>query len=115
MSIEIFLRETGDAAASIIEIFATQSPMLIEQMRAAGDGADTATLRAIAHKLKGSCVALGATEMASRCQELEDQAGRGTLEGAKALVSQLETALAATHEALLKELTRAEGPAFGNR
>jgi HPt (histidine-containing phosphotransfer) domain-containing protein len=99
--IRIFLSESGAAAATVIEVFAKQTPDLLAQMRAAIEAADTSTLRANAHRLKGGCLALAATQMARRCQELESRAGEGTIDGTTALVNQIETDFAATLEALL--------------
>jgi PAS domain S-box-containing protein len=98
--IQVFLSESGAAAATVIEVFAKQTPDLLAQMRSAIEAADTSTLRANAHRLKGGCLALAATQMAGRCQELESRAGEGTIDGTTALVNQIETDFAATLEAL---------------
>jgi two-component system sensor histidine kinase/response regulator len=101
--VQVFLRETGAAAATVIDVFAEQTPDLLAQMRAAIEAADTATLRAKAHKLKGSCLALSATQMAARCKELEDRVRLGTTDGAATLVNQIETDFAATLTALIAQ------------
>jgi two-component system sensor histidine kinase/response regulator len=103
---EVFLLESGDAAATVVDVFARQTPDLLAQMRAAIQAADAATLREKAHKLKGSCLSLSATQMAGHCKQLEDRAREGTIDGAGALVNQIETAFAAT----LKELTARANP-----
>jgi HPt (histidine-containing phosphotransfer) domain-containing protein len=99
--IELFLRESGAVAVNVIDIFATQTPDLLAQMRAAIEAADTATLREKAHKLKGSCLMLAATQMAGHCQQLEGRAREGTIDGAVALVNQIETDFAVAYEALV--------------
>ena len=99
--IEIFLSESGAVAATVIDLFGQQTPGLLAQMRAAIDAADALALGAAAHTLQGSCLALAATQMARRCQELESRACEGTTDGTTALVNQIETDFAATLEALL--------------
>jgi two-component system, sensor histidine kinase and response regulator len=98
--IEVFLRESGAAASTVIDVFAKQTPGLVAQMRAAIKAEDTATLREKAHRLKGSCLALAATQMAEPCKQLEARARAGTTDGAAALVNQIETDFAATLKAL---------------
>jgi two-component system sensor histidine kinase/response regulator len=95
-----FLTESGAAAAAVIKMFGKQTPELLAQMRVAIQAGDAATLREKAHRLKGSCLALAATQMAARCKELENRAREGSTDGAIPLVNQIETDLASTLEAL---------------
>jgi CheY-like chemotaxis protein/HPt (histidine-containing phosphotransfer) domain-containing protein len=101
--IETFLRESGAAAATVVDVFARQTPGLIAQMRAAIEAADAATLREKAHRLKGSCLALAATQMSEGCKNLESRAREGTTDGTTALVNQIETDFTATLAALAAE------------
>ena len=97
---QTFLTESGAAAAAIVEIFGKQTPDLLAEMRVAIQAADAATLREKAHRLKGSCLTLAATQMAARCKELENRAREGTTDGAIPLMDQIETDFASTLEAL---------------
>jgi two-component system sensor histidine kinase/response regulator len=101
--IEAFLRESGDAAQTLIEIFGTQTSLLLTQMRTAIEASDTASLREKAHKLHGSCVTLAAGPMAEQCKLLENLAREGTIEGTSPLVDQIETAFSATYDALIAQ------------
>jgi len=96
-----FLHDCGDAAATVIEIFGRQAPELVEQMRGASAARDAATLREKAHKLKGSCLMVAATDMAGRCEELENGARQGIVDGTGPLLDLIESDFTVAHQALL--------------
>ncbi len=99
--------ELGSIAAlrRPVELFATQTPELLTDMRQAIEAGDAEMVRGDAHKLKGGCMTLAATHMAELCRELELQLGAGSLDGATALVDQIEGAFAQAHTALLAEVS----------
>jgi len=88
-----------------VELFATQTPELLTDMRQAIEAGDAETVRGDAHKLKGGCMTLAATHMAELCRELELRLGAGSLDGATVLVDQIEGAFAQAHAALLAEVS----------
>jgi len=88
-----------------IELFATQTPELLTDMRRAIEAGDAETVRGDAHKLKGGCMTLAATHMAELCRDLEHRLGADSLDGATALVDQIEGAFEEAHAALLAEVS----------
>jgi PAS domain S-box-containing protein len=104
------IKRLGDELGSIealklpIELFATQTPELLADMRRAIDAGDAETVRGDAHKLKGGCMTLAATHMAELCGELELRLGADSLAGATVLVDQIEGAFEQAHAALLAEV-----------
>ena len=64
--------ELGSIAAlrRPVELFATQTPELLTDMRQAIEAGDAEIVRSDAHKLKGGCMMLAATHMAELCREL---------------------------------------------
>jgi HPt (histidine-containing phosphotransfer) domain-containing protein len=90
----------GDGAAVVIDLFQKQTADLLAHMRAAIQATDPTTLRENAHKLKGGCLTLAATQMAEHCEKLEACARKGTTDGTTALVDQIETDFAVALAAL---------------
>jgi two-component system sensor histidine kinase/response regulator len=88
-----------------VELFATQTPDLLADMRRAIAACDAETVRGDAHKLKGGCMTLAATHMAELCGELELRLGADSLDGATELVDQIEGAFEQAHTALLAQVT----------
>lgn len=71
------LRELGDDDFSLAElraIFAETARETMEEIQEAVDGGDGATVRALAHRLKGAGGSMGARRMAVMCRELESHA-----------------------------------------
>jgi len=66
-----FRDDYPDIVDQLVELFVRSTPPLIEEIRAALDGADGDELKRTAHKLKGSCQNIGATFMATLCKTLE--------------------------------------------
>jgi HPt (histidine-containing phosphotransfer) domain-containing protein len=94
--------ECGDEVVTeIVELFARATPQLLDQLRSARSHGDAETLRATAHQLKGSCLAIGASSMASLARDLEHRADP------TAAIERLEAALKPTYDALLLVLVSA--------
>jgi HPt (histidine-containing phosphotransfer) domain-containing protein len=89
----------------LVELFASQTPKDIAGLRTAIAAADALSVRDSAHTLKGRCLTLAATQMAELCSKLETLASGDSLDGADALVEQIERAFSATHDALLVEVS----------
>jgi signal transduction histidine kinase/DNA-binding NarL/FixJ family response regulator/HPt (histidine-containing phosphotransfer) domain-containing protein len=63
-----------------------------DELSTAARTGDASTLRAVAHRLKGSALNLGARRVAELCQELEDVGDTGTTEGVTPLLELLRAA-----------------------
>ena len=104
------IKRLGDELGSIealklpIELFATQTPELLADMRRAIAIGDAETVRGSAHKLKGGCMSLAATRMAGLCGELELRLGADSTTEATALVDRIEGAFEEALAALLAEV-----------
>jgi HPt (histidine-containing phosphotransfer) domain-containing protein len=67
--------------AELLDVYLSDAPGLIEQMRRALAGGDVAQVQRAAHSLKSNSASLGATRLAHASRELEMLARSGTLEG----------------------------------
>ncbi len=85
-------------SAAVAKLFASLAPEQVGAVRAAVERGDAAEQKALAHRLKGSCFAVGAKPMAELCGRLE-AVDDGSLE----LVEQLEGELARVVKALQAE------------
>jgi HPt (histidine-containing phosphotransfer) domain-containing protein len=72
-------------SAKLIGLFLRQVPIELGALRGAVGAADGDKLKEVAHKLKGSCRAVGVLRMAELCERLE----RSPLATAKALFDRL--------------------------
>jgi PAS domain S-box-containing protein len=78
-----------DFLAEIIEIFLTNTPIIIAEIREAFQKQDLQKMRGLAHKMKGSSANLGACRLALVCSNLEQDA----LAPANALLPQIAPAI----------------------
>ncbi|HSF44112.1 MAG TPA: two-component regulator propeller domain-containing protein [Thermoanaerobaculia bacterium] len=79
--------------AGIVESYLAESPRRLARMREALASGDAADLRFVAHSLKGSSAQIGAVTVAEKCQEIEHRAAGGALEGAGALLDDVDREL----------------------
>ena len=86
--------------ADLVDLFGSQTPGRLSDMRRANEAADAAAVSAGAHQLKGGCLTLAAVHMAELCDGLEASAGNGSLEGAATLIDQIESEFERAHAAL---------------
>ena len=93
-----------DPRRRIITIYLDSSPMLMEAIKTAINGADGSLLSKSAHSLKSSSMNVGAGSLGSLCAELERTGKTGAIVEAKNLVERLKKqytdASAALHDAL---------------
>jgi CheY-like chemotaxis protein len=92
----------------IIDSYLETTPELIENLHAAVEGDDAASLHGGAHKLKSSSGVLGATDLAELCRRLEELGRAGSTAGARDLLEALETEFHAVCRALDAERGRPE-------
>lgn len=57
----------------LVKLFSTTSPELLENIQQAATDNNLRALAEAAHKLKGSCLSLGAEQMAEICKDLQEK------------------------------------------
>jgi len=72
--------------AEVIDTFLQDCPKLAADMQAAGASGDAVALRRAAHTLKSNSRTFGATALADICQEIEERAATGNLDGVAQMV-----------------------------
>ena len=99
----------GDPAflAELIETYLTDSLDLLATMELAVSGSTADQLRRAAHSLKSNSASFGARGLAGLCQEFEQQARDGRLDGAVARLAQVNSAFVEVEREL--RLVLAEG------
>lgn len=85
------LKEMGgqEFLSELIEMFLQQSETIMDEIKNFSSIKDALSLSKSAHKLKGSCLNLGAQEMSSLCQKIEYQGKENNLDGIEEKVSEL--------------------------
>ncbi len=84
----------------VVDQFVSDAPRLIVEMRAALADQDTVELRRAAHALRGNMAFVGARELASVCERIEELARAGASAEAAPYVDRAEPALARARAAL---------------
>lgn len=79
-----------DILQTVIGHYLASAPKLLQGLRQAVESGDAKALRMAAHSLKSSSRNLGAQALAALCQELEHMGRASTIEGATALLADLE-------------------------
>jgi HPt (histidine-containing phosphotransfer) domain-containing protein len=106
-----FLREPGNGGDSqflneMIDQFLQDAPSKLAALRQALVQADAEVLAREAHGLKGLCSIFGAHLMEAHCNELVARGRAGSVHGADAVLSQLESELSRVRQALEAEKAR---------
>jgi CheY-like chemotaxis protein/HPt (histidine-containing phosphotransfer) domain-containing protein len=86
--------------ADLVDLFGSETPKRLREIRRAIAMGDTAAVGALAHGLKGGSLTLAAVHMAELCSELEASLANGSLEAAPALAERIETAFESAYAAL---------------
>ncbi len=99
------LQKLGDGKllGELIDLFTADTPDMVEAMRAAVVDGDPERLQRAAHQWKGSCANLGATVLASLCEEVEGLGRAGFTARAGALLPRMETEYTRVRVALERE------------
>jgi PAS domain S-box-containing protein len=84
----------------ILDMFLKQAPESISEIKASLEKGDPITMWKAAHKLKGTCLNIGAKKMAEICKEIESKGRHSQLMGLQGLSIQLEMDYKATVEEL---------------
>ena len=73
---------TPNLLAELIDLFLDDAPHVLAALQAAVAASDTAMVRQLAHRLKGSSANFGATALVAVCEELEMLGRSGVIRGA---------------------------------
>jgi signal transduction histidine kinase/CheY-like chemotaxis protein len=88
------LSDDPDFLPSLLALFLSETPGRLTELRRAICAQDPQTVQTVAHLQKGSCVNIGAEEMANRCQKLESLADLQQLSEAEVTLDSIEQAFA---------------------
>jgi CheY-like chemotaxis protein/HPt (histidine-containing phosphotransfer) domain-containing protein len=99
---ELVASTGGDAEflGELLDTYFTDAPMLIAQMRTSLASSDAETFRRAAHSLKSNSASLGALMLSAVAKDLEMMGKAGILEGASAMIGQVELEYARAKAAL---------------
>jgi HPt (histidine-containing phosphotransfer) domain-containing protein len=84
----------------LIALFGSTTPAILADIHQYANSGDLLAMGKAAHKLKGSCVSLGAEPMADICKALQHKGEAGDPTGISTLVDELEGLYPATLAAL---------------
>ncbi len=99
--------ESGDFLGELIDMFYGELGSRLASIREASSSGQFAELDERAHEFKGSCLSLGLARMAALCNQLETLAREGSVEGAQALLEQIEGEAGVVRPMLEAERSRA--------
>jgi PAS domain S-box-containing protein len=95
----------GNIVEMLIETFLDETPTHVAALREAAEQGDAPLCKRKAHALNGICRGVGASRMASICEELERLAGSGDTTRAPDLLDKLEEEFARVRTLLATELS----------
>ena len=75
----------------VIDLFISNTPLLLIELKRAVVENDSKSVEAIAHKIKGSARNIGATSLSEQCTKLEEMGELGTLVGSIEILEALES------------------------
>ncbi|HBI71552.1 MAG TPA: hybrid sensor histidine kinase/response regulator, partial [Massilia sp.] len=84
----------------VINAYVGDVPQHLRTLRQAVGGHDAGTVRRIAHRLKSASANVGAEALAGLCKDLEQLGRADTVEGADALLTDMEHAFQAVRHSL---------------
>lgn len=84
----------------LIQVFTGTTPAMLQELQQQLTAQDAHAFGQTAHKLKGSCVSLGASAMAEICATLQHKGEQQNLTQAASLVLELQQLYPATLDAL---------------
>jgi HPt (histidine-containing phosphotransfer) domain-containing protein len=99
-------RDSPALLQTIIHAYLGHAPQLLAALHDAGARSDALSLQRTAHSLKSSSMALGATTLATLCQDLELMGRQQTLENVTTVLAAVTAEYDLVREALLGELQR---------
>ncbi len=96
------LKEIGDKefVTELIEMFLQQSEDIMSEIRNYSENKDVDNLSKLSHKLKGSCLNLGAIDMSKVCQTIEHNTRENNIDSIEQHLDSLENIYRETCEEL---------------
>ncbi len=95
-------RQQTDLLSQLIDLYLEEFPELLRKMKESAGRGDLTSVRKATHKLKGSSLNLGVTLVAGICKELETRTAAGDLDGARALLLEVEQSSELVRASLLQ-------------
>ena len=86
----------------LVNTFIQDSDDRLRQLREGAEAEDPEGVRKVAHSFKGSCINIGAPELADRCREAEQRGRDEDLSDIGACVNAIEKELETVREALVR-------------
>ena len=90
----------GGEFGILVNTFLQAADDPLHHLRQGAAAADAENVRKMAHSLKGSCINIGAPELAERCRTAEQRGRDGDLSDIEACISAIDDELGAVREAL---------------
>lgn len=84
----------------LVKLFSATTPELLTEIQQAAANNDLAAMAEAAHKLKGSCLSLGAEPMAALCKVLQEKGEANDSTGIHAQIDELQRLYPATLNAM---------------
>lgn len=91
-----------DEFVILVNTFLQDADDRLRQLRESAEAGDPENVRKVAHSFKGSCVNLGAPELAERCRDAEQRGRDGDLSDIETCVAGIEKELEVVREALIQ-------------
>ena len=92
-----------DIVQEFIEIYLSQTPLLLTRLRSAFSSSNLEEIRRAAHTIKGSSYFVGAESVVALTSEIEERSGSGQFGGIEDLVQRVEKEFE-TVKSLFKEM-----------
>jgi CheY-like chemotaxis protein len=108
-------RHNSESRSYLIGVFVDESHTRIEQLAAATEASDTATMLRLTHALKGSAGAVGARRLAVICSEAHDAVTIGHVSDAARLLGRIERCFEMTSQLLFRGCPQARDAASARR
>lgn len=86
----------------LVDMFGKTTPALLTDIQQHASSGDLHAMAQAAHKLKGSCVSLGAEQMAAICKELQHKGESNDASGINEYVAELTSIYPATFAEMQK-------------
>jgi two-component system, sensor histidine kinase and response regulator len=90
--------------ARVINLYLTESPKLLQKLKAAAGAANAPEIAGVAHSLKSSSANVGAKMLSRYCADLEASARRADTEEARKILTKVETEHGSVQSALAEEV-----------
>jgi len=88
----------------VINLYLTESPKLLQKLKAAAGAANAAEIAGVAHSLKSSSANVGAKALSRYCADLEASARRADTDEARKIVAKVESEHGSVQNALAEEV-----------